>query len=463
MTTVALLTDFSDKYSPMVVKELRQGLRTKMFGGMMLGVHAILLLITLAGISSTRGQEKEIVNGIIGFVLYLIFPLSGFSALAGEIKANTMDMLVLSRLSAGRIVFGKWAAVVLQSLLLTVSILPYMVARYFFGGADLMTDILFLFQSWLVSAVLTAAVVALSTQKQFWLRALIVAMPLFFSFITPMFLFMFGGSRLRSVSQGESLSALIYILPSCAWLIFALLSIAATRIAPASSLLSVPKRLVNLAALILLPLLQWLVTSNVDQMLLYMILILSSVDALTEQVRPISSVYIPFYRRSIWGRIGRFFLAPGWMHGFLFSLVLVAVSAGIAGYFTNPDAAIQIFFVGCTLWFAALMSQIICFWREEGDYLAGFIGGILILALSTLMVTLLIDSVRLSENFRWVLCVLPTTTFRLVDLTLSYRDLLPTAFICNAAWPLLLSLFAFRAFRKTRAVRQEAKSLVSIS
>lgn len=461
MTTVAPLTDFSDKYSPMVVKELRQGLRTKMFGGMMLGVHAILLLITLAGISSTRGQEKEIVNGIISFVLYVIFPLSGFSALAGEIKANTMDMLVLSRLSAGRIVFGKWAAVVLQSLLLTVSILPYMVARYFFGGADLMTDILFLFQTWLGSAVLTAAVVALSTQKQFWLRGLIVGMPLFLSF-SPMFFFMFGGSRF-SVAQGGNLSSLIYIFPICAWLIFALLSLAATRIAPASSLLSVPKRLVNLTALILLPLLQWLVTSGVDQMLLYMILILSSVDALTEQVRPISSVYIPFYRRSIWGRIGRFFLAPGWMHGFLFSLVLVAVSAGIAGYFNNPDAAIQIFFVGGTLWFAALMSQIICFWREEGDYLAGFIGGLLILGLLTVVGVNLAGSTRLEDQFRWILAVLPTAAFRLVDLTLSYRDLLPTAFIFNAAWPLLLSMFAFRAFRKTRAARQEAKSLVSIS
>ena len=43
--TVAGLQDFSDRLSPMVVKELRQGLRTRWFGGLMLVLHGLLVLI----------------------------------------------------------------------------------------------------------------------------------------------------------------------------------------------------------------------------------------------------------------------------------------------------------------------------------------------------------------------------------------------------------------------------------
>ena len=48
-TTLPLLRDFSDRFSPIVVKELRQGLRTRFFTSALILFHTfiILLLITV--------------------------------------------------------------------------------------------------------------------------------------------------------------------------------------------------------------------------------------------------------------------------------------------------------------------------------------------------------------------------------------------------------------------------------
>ena len=264
MTSVAPLTDFPDRLSPMVVKELRQGLRARLFGGVMLVLHLLLILFTL--MSGGAGNAAEVsgwFDGIITLVLCVILPLRGFSAVADELKARTLDMLVLTQLSAGRIVFGKWASIASQSLLIALSVLPYVVARYVFGGLDLFGEVTALFYKWLGGAVLAAVIIALSTQRQFWLRALIIGLPLLMGGCGMASFFMLSrmsagsGAAVTTFSVlgmgggGGSVSVPV-MLGLAVWVIFFCLGLAATRIAPEASLLAVVKRSVHLAVLLIL-------------------------------------------------------------------------------------------------------------------------------------------------------------------------------------------------------------------
>ena len=98
----------------MVVKELRQGLRMRSFGGIFVTLHILLVLITLmGGASSNHDSINWLFDGLVTAILCLVFPLRGFAALAQEMNSGTLDMLVLTRLSAWRIVLGKWASTVL--------------------------------------------------------------------------------------------------------------------------------------------------------------------------------------------------------------------------------------------------------------------------------------------------------------------------------------------------------------
>ena len=128
------VNDFPDRLSPMLVKELRQGLRTNTFVILFLvlqGLLATILLITTpvaASEGSASGTIGEVVSKIV-FCIYalgilVVQPLRGISAVATEIKQNTIDLMVLTRLSAWRIVYGKWLSIVSQSFLIGLAILP---------------------------------------------------------------------------------------------------------------------------------------------------------------------------------------------------------------------------------------------------------------------------------------------------------------------------------------------------
>ena len=462
MTSVHLLADFPDRLSPMVVKELRQGLRTRLFGGVMLVLHALLVLITLMGGASADGSSvRGLMDGLITLVLCVIFPLCGFSALAGEIKSNTMDMLVLTRLSAGRIVLGKWAAIVVLSLLVTISLAPYLVARYVYGGSDLLTDLVGLGHQWVVSAVLTAAVVALSTQKQFWIRTLFIALPFLFVLLTS-----WSWSILFTFKRGLAASSpwlqYLFLLAVSGWLIFALLSFGASRIAPAASMLPVTKRTVNFAALLLLAALEWYSSGGVSvSKACFLLVIVASLDAMTDDRRNLPSIYLPFYKRGWWGRLASHFLAPGWMHGFIYSLLLTGTAMALVGWAEDRDAVTRLWLVGCCLWASVLSGQILAVART-GDYLSATLAGLCILAFLSMMTSLLVGYTH-KFDLAWLQYFLPPNTLWRVSQTTPVKSALHdlgVSGLFNAIWPLLLSPFALLAFWRTRTARRSARLLV---
>ena len=128
----ALIADFSDRLSPILVKELRQGLRQPTFVIAFLCLQVLLCIVVLASVvSAPVGSQDSLRAGttvsgfffvLLGIAILVVQPLRGLGALASEIKADTLDLLLLTRLNSWRITFGKWLALVSQSALLVVAV-----------------------------------------------------------------------------------------------------------------------------------------------------------------------------------------------------------------------------------------------------------------------------------------------------------------------------------------------------
>jgi hypothetical protein len=143
--------DFPGWLPPMVVKELRQGLRTKGFAGAFIIFQALMAITMLAAVTSAvstnpnvRAATLATINGFFWTLLslqMLVFtPGRALGSLQSEAESRTLDLLVLTRLDAWRIVAGKWASLMAQAALLLIAMLPYGIVRYFAGAVDLVGD-----------------------------------------------------------------------------------------------------------------------------------------------------------------------------------------------------------------------------------------------------------------------------------------------------------------------------------
>ncbi len=126
----AALADFPDRLSPMLVKELRQGLRARVFVVPFMIMHALLALAALR--MSTSGVSPGSAGAMWApLIIVVVFglPLRNLQSLSDERELNTMDTLVLTNMSAWRIVVGKWLSTLALSALVVLSVIPYLTVQ----------------------------------------------------------------------------------------------------------------------------------------------------------------------------------------------------------------------------------------------------------------------------------------------------------------------------------------------
>lgn len=179
--------DFPGWLPAVLVKELRQSLRTRGFVGSVI-LYQVIMAIGLvwamseADLGRDRGAFAAI-NGFYWFLLSVLVavttPWRGLTALRDEIEQRSLDLLVLTRLSAARIVLGKWGSLAVQALLLLLTTLPYGVLRYFFGSVNLLEDLASLAGLLFLSMVLSALALWVSTLPRFF-RVLLPVGVIFF-------------------------------------------------------------------------------------------------------------------------------------------------------------------------------------------------------------------------------------------------------------------------------------------
>ncbi|MEM7476885.1 MAG: hypothetical protein AAF483_18020 [Planctomycetota bacterium] len=159
----------SEKVNPIVIKELRQSLKSRQFT-MSFGLTLIAAVgWTLLAISLTVPRIYYAPGGptlLAGYFIILILPLmvilpfSAFRSLSAETEESTFELLSISALSAQQIVYGKMASAMLQLVLYLSAIAPCIVLTYLLRGLSIFT-ILFLLGLTIVFSVCETALALL--------------------------------------------------------------------------------------------------------------------------------------------------------------------------------------------------------------------------------------------------------------------------------------------------------------
>lgn len=227
--------------NPIVVKELRQAVRSWAITGMLLLFLVVLFLISLGFLAfqSFDVDSNMQLGGtmfswfipILAIASILFIPLYIAIRVSAERQENNPDLLYVSTLSPARIIRGKFLCGVYMAVLFFSACMPFMAFSNFLRGVDLFTVFFVLFYLFLVVCVANMLAIFLAcvpTSKPF--KILIGLFGVFGSFwiIGPSlafsFMFMRSGigammiernfwiGTLTAVAIGAALMGLFYVL-----------------------------------------------------------------------------------------------------------------------------------------------------------------------------------------------------------------------------------------------------------
>jgi ABC-type transport system involved in multi-copper enzyme maturation permease subunit len=332
--TTAMQSDFPDWLSPMLIKELRQGIRSRLFVSTFILLQGLLILSVALGLEASRANEDTTANTnffwfAVAIPVLLMLPWSGLGSVSSEMKANTLELILLTRLSAWQIILGKWLSIFAQTALVVCGVLPYLVLRYFIGGVDLTGELLGLGIVLAGSAVMSAVTTGISPYDARLARGFLgFGFFVLGGYIFPMVLFgAFGdapldGALTWSVCAGIALEGVLLI-----WL---MLEVGASRIAPFAQNRAAPKRAIALTALAAA--FGGSLLSRDTQALTigsFALAVCVCAAALCEQPRWIPELYRPLARRSWPARASGVLFYPGWFTGVPFTALVFGAFAAL--------------------------------------------------------------------------------------------------------------------------------------
>jgi hypothetical protein len=329
-----------DRLSPILVKELRQGMRARLFVLSFLGLQIFLVLLTLGNLvaqndRSTLDTQSGFFWTILGFALLVLTPLRGLVAVSQEVKNRTLETIMLTRLTAWRVVIGKWSALFAQSVLLVSAVLPYVVVRYFIGGEDIVDDFKWIFLMLWLSGLLSAGSIAISG----------LGNPVFRIFILIGIVIMGATGAESAVAYGmtyiggwETLGWLLvfgFFVPAL------LFELTASGIAPASENHAIRRRLLAVLFFVTAVVLESATHHRFLAGIAFALLALVGVCyfELTEKPRLLPRMAQAFGSRGWWGRSAGLFLLPGWPSGLIFSLLVIPAAMVFYDFVFLPPPA----------------------------------------------------------------------------------------------------------------------------
>ena len=335
--------DFPAWISPMLVKELRQGVQSGAFAWTFILLQvAMFLLMTFWVLNRSTGQQSRLeVNqlfhgffwAVFGFAAAIILPVRAAGSMTAERIGNTLDLLRLTHLSSTQIVVGKWLAVMAQVLLIAAAVLPYLVLQYFFGGLDIVADLFSFMVVLLVAAVMTAGSLAAAGQSPLT-RGLLTA---FLFIAVPNFLG--GAGSVFGTAVLSPWSALPAILVVAVLLTAVMLVYAAAAIAPPAENHAARVRVLALVATgLALVAGAWFGPISASFVIAVTVLLVAgiAIAELTSDPVELASIHAPFARLGPFGRLAAMVLTPGWATAICFTLLVtpflgLAVVSGFPG------------------------------------------------------------------------------------------------------------------------------------
>lgn len=474
-----MLRDFSDRITPMLVKEMRQGLRTRFFTLALMLFHLVLVTLMLGLL---WGQYKEDVHelfrGVTGLTLLLFLPLRGFDALLRESKNGTLDVLRLAGVSSFRLVYGKWAALYSQTLLFACSLLPYMIARYQLGGVEIVPECLALALVLIGSAIITAAYVAYSSVSSIWTRLIaggvsslgVWLVAVYCAVITSRFGSPELMSQLSNLQLWQTAALILGVLVLVGYLVFVFISLGASRIPDSGENHSTRKRMTALVLhtfLTSIGMVLVLVSKRGEYGWVFMPALLltltTSMDVMTEAMPTQSSVVRPFLGQSGWRSLFGRLLYPGWVSGVWFSVLLVLMTLSIYGVvilkegFTarNNDEGFWVALAVLSLPFVP-----VCFSVRHDNRFARWWNSQALLALMGGMIIIVVEAARF-RDFAWVGIVTPLTSLFASVVALSSHEMPQWAGVSGLCWMVLTAFIATREKRQYRVLETQARKDLS--
>jgi len=163
---ISRLDDWSDRVSPIVVKEIRQMVRGREFSysfglsliaGLLVAFFGLADAMTSAGTSGPKVFSALMV--CLGLLGIAVVPIGTFSALRSERADQTLDLITQTALSPRSIVVGKLMTQWIKLLTLFAGLSPFVAMSFLLGGIDLQTilislAVLFMWSMWVCAACL---------------------------------------------------------------------------------------------------------------------------------------------------------------------------------------------------------------------------------------------------------------------------------------------------------------------
>ena len=349
--------DLPSWLSPMLVKELRQGLQSGAFTMTFTALQGgLALLMTMWIATAAESAAGQFFRGLFWFLFTvssaLILPLRGLLAIRSEEVGQTFDLLRLTRLGSTQIVVGKWIAIMAQVVLVAIAVLPYVVLQYFLGGYGVIGDMTAIGCIVVIAGLVTAAALMASIQPPA-IRGLIISLGAIVLFWGVPAVGMGGGFAPSITPGGLGLLAL-----ATAPLTVVLLEYAIAAIAPRAENHALRKRLLALG-LVAFAFLAWWgavllrgssigLSSQPEQVALgvaavsaWVIVVLMGVGEMLGDPVPLRAIHEPFARFPALATL----FTPGWATGTLFGLLLGALFLGAAQAFAaqlGGDARIAV-------------------------------------------------------------------------------------------------------------------------
>jgi hypothetical protein len=161
----------ADRVNPIVVKEIRQGLRTRTFWVFFALMLLACLVISLIAFATADGVGN---NGryyffayylCLGLVQFFVIPYSAYRSMSREREEETWVLLTLTGIGPHRILRGKMGSFMLQGLIYASAAAPFLLFSYYLNGIDLPTIVLTVisgatYQLFLTSVAVSAATLA---------------------------------------------------------------------------------------------------------------------------------------------------------------------------------------------------------------------------------------------------------------------------------------------------------------
>ncbi|MBK1791722.1 hypothetical protein [Persicirhabdus sediminis] len=330
-----LTNDFSDRLSPIVVKELRQDLRGKGFLILFITLQIILSLIllltaTLSSSSQDTGTHiSQLIFFCFSFCLLIVQPLRGCNGISSELKAKTLDMLQLTRMSAWSIVFGKWISLVAQSLLIASAILPYLIMRYFFGNMQILPELTLLMTILVFSGFFSAITVGLSATPSILLRGIIPLIGSMFVFISIAGAFSNSYSFNNIIEQltftdSDFTAVFIAIIAGSLYTSWLMLEIATSIIAPLAENRDTIKRVIGFIAAVIVSISLMFANTSPEAIIMGTMAVITPlfVSALIRTHQLVPSICKPFVKRGRIGQLAGRLLYPGWATGTFYCTII---------------------------------------------------------------------------------------------------------------------------------------------